>query len=401
MSTTAPLHQAVPRDDVVTQVRKRPFGLVVALLFVAFIGLMVWTSRPEDTTPLSTNNSTEEGTRALAQILRGQGVEVRQVATMSAARIADPAATTLVIADNDSMMDYQLESIADYPGDLVLIAPGQMLLDALETELSVGYSLDTSPTAAGCDDPDAQAAGEIEVLGSSVAGDPVGALTCFTNSSGEHGYVVIDDGGRRITLLPAWLTVTNAHLAERGHAALGLRAVGRHETVVWYVADMFDPTSLTWNGSGTDGAAPPSEIEANPDFLPPGTGPMLFVLGLAVAVAAVWRARRFGPLVTEPLPVVVRASESTRGRARLYRRAQASGRAGAAMRARAATRMGRRLGVPRAADRDALVAAVARASSRNPRDVDALLYGPHPSDGAAFMTLVDQLDTLEREVHRP
>ena len=33
-----------------------------------------------------------------------------------------------------------------------------------------------------------------------------------------------------------------------------------------------------------------------------------------------WRGRRLGPLVVEPLPVVVKAVESTQGRGRLYRR---------------------------------------------------------------------------------
>ncbi|WP_217991162.1 hypothetical protein [Mobilicoccus massiliensis] len=42
---------------------------------------------------------------------------------------------------------------------------------------------------------------------------------------------------------------------------------------------------------------------------------------LTLLALALWRGRRLGPLVTEPLPVAVPADETTRARARLYRRA--------------------------------------------------------------------------------
>ncbi len=56
-----------------------------------------------------------------------------------------------------------------------------------------------------------------------------------------------------------------------------------------------------------------------------------------------WRGRRLGPLATEPLPVVVKAIETTRSRGRLYRksgdRAHAADALRSATRARAATRL--------------------------------------------------------------
>ena len=52
---------------------------------------------------------------------------------------------------------------------------------------------------------------------------------------------------------------------------------------------------------------------------------------------ALWRGRRLGPVVDEPLPVVVRAAETTEGRARLYRRAEGA-RTGPPSSLRAATR---------------------------------------------------------------
>lgn len=402
MTATAPLHRPAPREGAVQAARRRPLAIAAAVLFLAVIVALVWTARPEDYTALSTGNSTPDGTRAVAQILRGQGVDVRQPGTMADARIADPAHTTLVIADAGALADYQLDTLADYPGDIVLVKPSQAVLDALGTGLSVGFSFEAGVAEAQCDDPDAVAAGAVEVMEEALsASSSADATLCFGTGGGDYAYAVVDDAARRIAVLGSWPAITNEHLDAHGHAALGLRMLGRHATVVWYVADPFDPTVLTWTGSTSDGSAPPSQIEASPDFLPPSAAPVAFVLALAVGVAALWRGRRFGRLVKEPLPVEVRASEAARGRARLYRRAGASGRATAAMRARTALRIGHRLGVPRSADRASLVEAIARASQRDPREVDAILYGPAPATDVEMMTIVDQLDTLEREVHRP
>ena len=400
--STSQLHHAPARDGVVAGARRRPLAIVGAVLFIAIIVTLVWTSRPDDYTPLSTGNSTADGTRAAAQILRAQGVDVRQTDTLSGARIEDPGSTTLALADTRYLADYQRDAIAEYPGDLVLVLPSQDLLDTLDTGLTIDWSLDQETHPAGCTDPDAQAAGTATQFERVLrGGETSAAVTCFVNRDDGAAYAVIDDGRRHIRVLASWPTITNARLDEEGHAALGLRMLGHHQTLVWYVGSPVDASTLTWSGSGDDGAAPPTDLQANPDFLPPATTPVLFMPGMTVAVAALWRGRRFGRLVREPLPVVVRASEATRGRARLYRRARATGRATAALRARAAARMGRRLGVPRSASAQALAASVARAAERDPRDVHRILYGEPPATDAAMMTMIDELDTLEREVHRP
>ncbi|MFW2513124.1 DUF4350 domain-containing protein [Demequina sp. SO4-13] len=408
----SPSHGDLNRADdsatFVARARRRPIVVIAVVLFVALIVTLVWTSRPEDYTPLSTDNSTPSGTRALAQILRSQGVDVRQASTMADARIEDPESTTLVIANSEPLAVYQVDALLEYPGDLVIVQPSQAVIDKVAPALSLEPSLDSAPVGAQCDDPDAVAAERVRVENEGLAGDPgSGGALCFANSDGAHAYAVVDDGGRRVTLIPSWPLVTNEHLAEDGNAALALRALGRHESLVWYVGDLFDASTLTWGqeggdgAGGSDGAVPPTEVEANPDFMPPGTGSAVYLLALTVLIAAWWRARRFGPLVREPLPVVVRASEATRGRARLYRRSRASGRATAALRATATARMARRLGVPRAAGRAAVIPAVARAASRDEREVERILYGPAPTDDSTMMSIIRELDTLESEVHRP
>ena len=124
-------------------------------------------------------------------------------------------------------------------------------------------------------------------------------------------------------------------------------------------------------------------------------------LAVAVLLLALWRARRLGPVVVEPLPVVVRAAETVEGRARLYRRSGARGHGSRGAARRRPGPAGTALGLPRRAEPPAVVAAVAGRSGRTGPDVAALLYGAAPADDGALVRLADDLDALEREVRRP
>jgi hypothetical protein len=133
--------------------------------------------------------------------------------------------------------------------------------------------------------------------------------------------------------------------------------------------------------------------------------PAALQLLLAGLLLALWRGRRLGPPVTEPLPVVVRAAEAVEGRSRLYRRAQARDRAAAALRSGALARMVPRLGIDAAGAMepppDAVVAAVAARSGRRDADVHAVLYGPPPADDAGLVALADALDSMVRATLDP
>ena len=65
-----------------------------------------------------------------------------------------------------------------------------------------------------------------------------------------------------------------------------------------------------------------------------GLGLGLVQMLVAVAVLALWRARRLGRVVEEPLPVVVKAIETTQRRGRLDRKARDRQHAAAALRTR-------------------------------------------------------------------
>ncbi|WP_425956354.1 DUF4350 domain-containing protein [Xylanimonas sp. McL0601] len=354
------------------------FALVVAVLAV---------SRPETSaTPYAPDSTSPDGSRAVAQVLRRQGVDVRHVRTVDAAVRAAGPGTTLLVTPAPLLTDDQAAALAKVPADLVLLAPGGTLLD-LATDGSVGLAVVPAGGARGpaCDVPAAQAAGVVELDAALELLD--GAATgCYPARDGVALAQKRADG-RTVTAVGDPALVRNADVTTQGNAALALHLLGAHERLVWLVPDPFDAST----GGGVDAQA---------GVLPPWAGIVALWALLCALVAAVWRSRRLGPLVAEDLPVVVPAAEATRGRGRLYRRARARGHAAAALRAASADRMAGRLGVPRTADATTLADAVVRATSRDPQEIAGLLYGPPPADDAALAALARRLDELESEVHR-
>jgi hypothetical protein len=377
--------------------RWRRYRWVAAVAAVLGIGVLaaVLPAPVRSTTPLAPDNPHEGGARAVAEVLGEQGVTVRYVRSTAEAVAAAEAGSTLLVTSDWLLSDEQTDAVAGTEADLVLLDPSTLLprtVPGLDTAWSAGGTPTT--LVAGCTDPDAAAAGTVTAAGAGVvptgAEAPAGTALCFPLPGTEpqaYLYSASEVDGRRVTVIGDPGLLTNARVAADGNAALVLRALGRNADLVWYVPSATD--------LGTGEAAGPGLT----DLLPPAAR-LVLVQALVVLVAlVVWRARRLGRVVTEPLPVVVRAAETTRGRGRLYRAARSHGHAGAALRAGAADRLARRLGLPRSADAPAVIAAVARAARRDETEVRDLLYGPPPTSDAGRETLARRLDQLESEVH--
>jgi len=188
--------------------------------------------------------------------------------------------------------------------------------------------------------------------------------------------------GRTVTVLGQAEMLTNAHLAEDGNAALALWSLGRRPSLVWYLPDPLELSAAS---------TPPTLSELVPSWV----RWVLIDIAIAVGFALAWQARRLGRLVTEPLPVVVRAAETQEGRARLYRRARARGRAAATLRTACLRRLAARLDVPPEATPEIVAELVATATGADPVQVRELLLGSAPADDAALVRLADRLDALE------
>ncbi len=394
----ADFYRAEKGPGATARIKGARWVLLALGLLVGIIVIGVVTRTHTDSIPMSIHNPGPLGTRALAQVAEAQGVDVRQIDQLVNARITDPDSTTLVIGSSTYMQGYQAQSVFSYPGPVVVLGDGSAVARAAARYIYLG-STDARVIASVCTNPDATAAGTITTSGPVWVSAPDSSEQCFPAGEGAVMVVIERDGQGDVTLIADPELATNAAITQEGNAALMLRVIGGLDNVVWYTGSLYDTTVLTWTGSGADTPKEFDDVQPSTDFLPPGTGNALYALGLALVVVAWWRARRFGAIIHEPLPVVVRAAETTRGRARMYRAARASGRAAASLRAAAALRMGQRVGVPRSADHQTLIAAVANATGWTSAQVAETLFGPPPRTEAEMMTLLSKIDTLENEVH--
>ena len=156
---------------------------------------------------------------------------------------------------------------------------------------------------------------------------------CFTHD-GASVYLSLARRGVTppMVLLGSTSMPANDQITDASNAAVMLRALGHSGRVVWYVPSREDVPAGGDAGLGS--------------LVPPWLGPVLALGGFAFLGLVLWRGRRFGRLVPEPLPVVVRAVETTESRGRLYRRARDASRAGATLQGATRTRLADYLGLP-------------------------------------------------------
>jgi hypothetical protein len=158
--------------------------------------------------------------------------------------------------------------------------------------------------------------------------------------------------------------------------------LGNTSHLVWYL-----PSAADLTGSG--------DINVPwPNWLVPTIG-----LGLLLVIAAAfWRGRRFGPLVIEPLPVVVRASETMEGRARLYQKSSSRTHALDSLRIGAIGRIAVLCGLSRQATVTEVIGAASVATGRSADAIRTLLLDDLPSGDSSLLRLSDALTALERDV---
>jgi hypothetical protein len=378
------------RQRVAARWRRSRVALGVLVLVVAAGVLGVLATGRGTSGALDPGSAEPQGARALAQVLQRQGVEVVRASRVAEAAPAAGAGSTLLVVSPDVLDPDRLAALAATDADLVLVEPDGPVLRALAPTLEPAGVVDPTVRPAGCDDVDAAAAGRALAGGHLVRAVPDASATtvCFPDAGdGSAGAsAVTSAGGRTVRVVGQSAVLSNDRLGDDGNAALALRALGAHPRLVWLMASPLD----------TAADAEPTTSDLLPDWVPWAA----VQLGVVALLAVLWRARRLGRLVPEPLPVVVRSAETAEGRAALYRSASARDRAAAVLRAAALRRLATRLGLPASASADEVVSATARAAGRDPVAVHALLLGPAPPDEGALVALADDLDTLMHDSTR-
>ncbi|KRD24239.1 MULTISPECIES: DUF4350 domain-containing protein [unclassified Streptomyces] len=377
--------------------RARGPVLAFALLLVAAITLAALRSDTRHGA-LDPRSPDPYGSRAIAELLADRGVTTRVVTDLADARTAADPDTTLLVAAPDLLTKRQQEELhtatAGSGGRTVLVAPSSWSVGTLAPGVTADPANSRDSTLSpDCTLPAARRAGTADTGGIRYTTRRPGADECYPSERLATLLRLPDTTGDGDTLvLGAPDILYNNRLDQQGNASLALQLLGSRSHLVWYLPSLADTT-----------ATDPDDEKSFLDLLPSGWLWGTLQLFFAAALAALWRARRFGPLVTEKLPVAIRASETVEGRARLYRKADARDRAAAALRSTVRTRLAPLLGVPvpQAHAPEALIPALTAHLHGNGQALHSLLFGPPPGDDAALIALADQLDALEREVRRP
>ncbi|WP_051127157.1 MULTISPECIES: DUF4350 domain-containing protein [unclassified Streptomyces] len=375
--------------------RTRGIALALVALLVAAVAIAAVRSG-EKHGELDPRSADQYGSRSVAQLLAERGVDTRVVTTSAEARAATGPDTTLLVAVPDLLTRHQQSRIeaatADSGGRTILVAPSASSVGTL----APGVTADPGPSADTTLDPDcslpaARSAGTADTGGhrydttadgvdSCYPSDGIPTLLRLPTATGNGDTVVI--GAPDILL--------NDRLDEQGNASLALQLLGTRPHVVWYLPSLSDEAA----------AADAQNDRSFFDLIPSGWLWGTLQLFIAAALAALWRARRLGPLVPERLPVAIRASETVEGRARLYRKANARDRAATALRISTRTKLAPLIGVPvsQAHTPETFLPALTRQLPTPGQDLHTLLFGPPPATDAALIALADHLDALEREV---
>jgi hypothetical protein len=299
--------------------------------------------------------------------------------------MATGSQTTLVIAYPQLLREQDVRRIEQLSADVVLLGPvGTGYLDVFPAAATDVRNREpecalTAATRAG----DARTGGFTLTATSAPDEGLGGTEACYGGAESPSLVQRTTANQARHTVLGSAEFMTNEWIDEAGNASLALSLAGQNPSVVWWL-----PTP-TYTGS-----------RSLTSLLPDGVWPLLAVVVTVVLALAAWQGRRLGPVVVEPLPVAVRASETTEGRARIYQRYRTRDRAAEHLRALTADTVSARLGLPPTATRDAVVAATAASTGRRPDDVDAVLYGPPPEGDQELVSLGHRLATLEQEVRR-
>lgn len=361
--------------------------LLAVLVAVAIGASAVLGARPGTGPALGASTTGPDGAQALVQVLRHQGVKVVTTSTLGETRKAtgaDPEHTTVFVYDAGSyLIGSQWKDLVDLSAHTIVAEPDPATLDAIAPSVTAeGANEDKTGVAARCDLAAFARAATVTPTGSSYSTSDSTATRCLPGAGGRgFGLLQATKSGRTTTILGATSALTNGVIESDDNAAFALALLGDSPTLVWYLPGVGDLSP----GHGTLAS-----------LTPPWVTPSIALLAVAALAAAIWRGRRFGPLVVENLPVVVRSTETMEGRARLYARGSSRVHALDQLRIGTIARLASITGLPRSASVDEVTARVADLVGADPRAIRSVLVDIEPRDDRHLVALSDSLTDLER-----
>lgn len=372
-----------PTGEIVTGLRGRT-GRWIALALAAMAVLAIvsaWLTAPRWGGRLDPEATSPLGGHALIALLRDRGVEVVVAGTVEDVESAARPDTLVLMAETANTRGEELlKRLAAVPGDHLVVEPTVYSRGILAPEIR----LRSGGVPAG--DPDCELREALRA--GSVAFDPADTYEHAGDVPVTRCYggavVRYTAGERTVTVVGSADFMTNGGLLEGGGAALAMNLAGQRSRLIWYAPQ-------TVQGDIT-------ADKAVGELIPEQLSWVVVQLCLVVVLLALWQGRRLGPLVAERIPVVVRASETVEGRARLYRSRRARDQAAAALRTAARQRLISRISLGAGASEAAVVAAVAWRCGLDEARAHRILFGPAPATDTELLQLSQALDDIERQV---
>lgn len=379
---------------VVTRKRPRLLGpVLVALLVVASaLTVTLLTRGPErNLGALDPANPGFSGAQGLARVLGNQGITV--IVIRSQRELLDQSidgATTVAIVGTNNLSGRTAQTALTHAASaasLVLLHPDPEVTKGMGLPVS-SHLTDLTNVIASCE---GTALGRGFRLGQAdLAYAPAtrdsSATTCFPDKRDGGGAMLTlpaTAGRPPVTLLGDQDLITNGAILGSDNAAIALLLFGNTDRLIWYIPSVEDIAA--------------GEVTSR-SFAPAWFRPGLVLGTSAVVLLCLWRGRRLGRLVTEPLPVIVRAVETTESRGRMYRKSRDRTRALAVLQQATLKRLASYLGLPATSPVSSVAAASAAVSGREYSDVLHLLKSPTAHDDSSLLQLANTLLALEKEV---
>ena len=371
---------AEPPIDLSWLWRSVRYPTILVLVGLALVTLLAAIGKSSNGTPLDPRNAAPEGARALATLLADRGVTVT-VAT-SLPQVGSASGATILLSDPGALSGRALATVARSAATVVLIDPPQAALAVFGVDASADAQ--TSATLSpGCALPAAVTAGSVQIDGDLYA-VPNGVTGCYRQGADAALVTSTRANGATTIAFGSPTSMSNSALAKQGDAALAL--------------GLLDTPTVQWVPGGLNAGPVPKSERGLFNLLPSRLLWATLQLFIALVVLALWRARRLGRPVVEPLPVVVRAAETVEGQGRLLHAAQARSRAAGSLRAATVRRLTHALRLRPDEEPASVVGLVAERAHAAPTDVQELLYGGEPGDDAALVRLAQALPKLEADV---
>lgn len=370
--------------DVAGLLRRLRYPAVLVAIGLGLVSVLAIIGRQPNAVPLDPRNPLPQGAHALSVLLGNRGVPVT-IAT-SLGELANAPTTTIVVSDPDRLSATAAGRIAVSTSPVVLVDPSDGALQAFGISATRDAATPTAATVdPSCALPAAVAAGSARIAGDRYAA-PTATMRCYLQQGDAALFLTRRADGATTTVFGSPSTLTNAHLADGGDAALAL--------------GLLDNRAVQWVPGALDLGAATGSRQGLLNLLPARLLWATLQAFVVLVVVALWRGRRLGAPVVEPLPVVVRAAETVEGRGRLMHAARTRDLAARSLRAASIRRISRALRLGPAEPPDAVVGLVAERSAAPAADLRAVLYGDDPPDDAALVELAQRLPALEAAVRQ-